>query len=396
MKLRRWFFLLASLACYWLLAQNGILVFLLLATLIVVADKTRRYWLTVLTIFLLAFGFVYFKVLSSAAMLFGYSVFAFTGISFLVDQHKNRQPYGWLDTMVYLFFFPKMLAGPIVRAADFIPQFSTNRCSGTSVYQGFKLLIYALFIKFMLADTMFSAVHNSNGIALLLQSFVWGIRFYLDFYAYSLMAVGGAMLFGIALPYNFDNPYAARSFKEFWQRWNITLSAWLRDYIYIPLGGNRCSRGRTIINVIVTFVVSGLWHGVAIPFVLWGLAHAVLVCLERFVINAWTGRWLQRSLVVLVSILLWQLFRFADCSDIVHYFQNICSEGTPTVSLLWTVVGGVASLWIIESQGLKRLVFEMASSRRAIVCEASFFAVLITVLVLCPMSYSFNFFYFNY
>lgn len=396
MTFKRCFFLLISILCYWLIAHNGIWAFLILALLIVVADKTKSYWLTKTSIALLVLGFVYFKALSSTTILFGYSVFAFTGISFLVDQHKNRESYSILDILVFLLFFPKMLAGPIVRAIDFIPQLSTSRCSATLVYRGFKLVIYALFVKFIIADTLFSIESECQGVDLILQSLTWGIRFYFDFYAYSLLAVGGALVFGIVLPYNFDNPYSARSFKDFWQRWNITLSTWLRTYIYIPLGGSRYSRTRTIINVFATFVVSGLWHGIAIPFVFWGLAHAGFICIERYFGKIWQGKWGYRVFVSFSCIFLWQLFRFTNISDIVLYFHHISTEVFPSFSLLLCTAEALTTLCVLESKWLKNIVFEMGNSNRAIMCEVTFFALLITILILCPISYSFNFFYFNY
>ena len=180
----------------------------------------------------------------------------------------------------------------------------------------------------------------------MLQSFIWGIRFYFDFYAYSLLAVGVALVFGMVLPYNFDNPYSAQSFKDFWQRWNITLSTWLRTYIYIPLGGNRCSKNRAILNILVTFVVSALWHGLTIPFVFWGLAHAGLICLERYVFIPFKGRWMYRVFVLLSCIFLWQFFRFNNMTDIDIYFYNLTTEERLKSSLLLSVICALVSLYV--------------------------------------------------
>lgn len=396
MTFKRWFFLLTSIVCYWMIVHDGIWALLILSILIVVADRTKSSMLAIASIALLVLGFVYFKVISSNTTLYGYSVFAFTGISFLVDQYKKRESYSILDTFVFLFFFPKMLAGPIVRVIDFIPQLSKSRCSSTLLYRGFKLVIYALFVKFIIADVLLSVETEHRGINLLLQSFIWGIRFYFDFYAYSLLAVGVALVFGIVLPYNFDNPYSAQSFKDFWQRWNITLSTWLRTYIYIPLGGNRCSKNRAILNILVTFVVSALWHGLTIPFVFWGLAHAGLICLERYVFIPFKGRWMYRVFVLLSCIFLWQFFRFNNMTDIDIYFYNLTTEERLKSSLLLSVICALVSLYVIESQWLKHMVFKMRSSHRAIICEVTFFALLITMLVFFPISYSFNFFYLNF
>lgn len=394
--IQRWFLLLASLACYGFVAQANVVVFVILAALVVVADQKKSKMLCVITIALFTLGFVYFKVISSMPMLFGYSVFAFMGISFLVDQQKERRPYSVLATLVYLFFFPKMLAGPIVRAAEFIPQLTEIQYTGQKAYQGFKLVAYALFVKFIIADTLLAIEPHGGGANLLLLSLVWGIRFYLDFYAYSILAVGIALILGITLPYNFDSPYTSKSFKDFWQRWNLTLSSWLRDYIYIPLGGNRFSRLRTSLNILVTFIVSGLWHGVALPFILWGACHAVLVYVERRLPKSLQRNWLYRIFVVVVCMMLWQLFRFNNGSEIVGYPSSITVVEWPTMSVLITSLVALVSLLIVESQWLKSIVFQMRTSRRAVICEATFFALIITVLVLCPISYTFNFFYLNY
>lgn len=404
--MRKFSLLVISLLCYALLVKWQIILLLLLAGIVLLTDKMTRasYQGIVFTaaVLLLICGFLIFKGFTSLTMIVGYSVFAFSGISYIVDQYKRRKKYSSLDTLVYLFFFPKMMAGPIVRASEFIPQLSVDYKWNTStVYQGFKLVLYGCFIKFIIADNLLGVEHESTGLNLFMQSLIWGVRFYLDFYAYSIIAVGIAWWMGIQLPYNFANPYSSRTFRDFWKRWNITLSSWLSDYIYIPLGGNKHSKFATSVNILLTFVVSGLWHGISIPFVLWGLGHGTLVIIERFAIrpsrlqNAVLKQG-YRILVIVATMLLWQLFRFEDYTDIFRYGHELCSNWIYTPAILWTFGIAIASLLLIESKLIKQAVFCLGSSRASIFGEVSLFTLMLVILLLCPYNYTFNFFYFNF
>ena len=275
-----------SLACYVYFTQWNVVYFLLLAFLIVCTNHINNTFLrksfSLTTIVCLIAGFLLFKFSAiNENMVLGYSVFAFCGISIVIDQYKERHNYDTVDILLYLFFFPKMLAGPIVRAGNFIEQLAASTMSKQQLYQGTKLLIYACFLKFIVADIFLNTDMTGVGFNLFMQTVIWGIRFYLDFYSYSLMAVGLGLWVGIRLPYNFDNPYSALTFRDLWHRWNITLTQWLGKYIYIPLGGNKCSVAHICLNIVLTFVVSGLWHGITWPFALWGICHGALVCLER-------------------------------------------------------------------------------------------------------------------
>ncbi|MBS5527899.1 MAG: MBOAT family protein [Prevotella sp.] len=379
---------------------------MLLAIAIVLVDKIRKSELrkifSAFVILLIVIGFVVFKVFSSIQMLVGYSVFAFSGISFIVDQYKDKKEYSITDILVYLFFFPKMLAGPIVRASDFIPQLTQQlKWQDLALYKGFKLVLFGGFLKFIIADNLLDMDAEQTGICLFLQSLVWGVRFYMDFYSYSIIAVGLALWCGIKLPYNFDNPYSAKSFRDFWKRWNITLTSWLRGYVYIPLGGSRMTKSRMLLNIFLTFIISGLWHGISFPFLLWGCCHGVLVCIEKFLClssDSMTSvcKMLYRLFVVIVTMQLWQLFRFKNIGELLEYskrmFINSEFKGQIIVSLLIAVV----SLFVIENRCIKSLVFSMATSKNHIICEVSLLALMLALLLLCPYKYTFNFFYFNF
>lgn len=406
MKVRSYLMLGISFLCYFVMVWLNIILFVFLAIAIILVDKTSKSELrkifSAFVILLIVIGFVVFKVFSSIQMLVGYSVFAFSGISFIVDQYKDKKEYSITDILVYLFFFPKMMAGPIVRASDFIPQLTQQvKWQDWALYKGFKLVLLGAFLKFIVADNLLDVDTEQVGICLVLQSLVWGVRFYMDFYSYSIIAVGLALWCGIKLPYNFDNPYSAKSFRDFWKRWNITLTSWLREYVYIPLGGSRLTKSRILLNIFLTFIVSGLWHGISFPFLLWGCCHGVLVCIEKLLCLSFDSmtsvcKMLYRLFVVIVTMQLWQLFRFKNIGDLLEYskrmFVNSEFKGQIIASLLIAVV----SLLVIESRCIKSLVFSMATSRNHIICEVSLLALMLALLLLCPYKYTFNFFYFNF
>lgn len=402
--IRKFTLLLLSLACYAYFTQWNVVYFLLLAIFVVCSNHINnapiRKALAFATIVCLIAGFLFFKSATICGnIILGYSVFAFCGISFVIDQYKTSQRYDVIDILLYLFFFPKMLAGPIVRVEDFTTQLNMNAMSKRQLYQGTKLLIYASFLKFIVADLVLNNDMTGIGLNLLMQTMIWGIRFYLDFYAYSLIAVGLGLFVGVRLPYNFDNPYGALTFRDLWHRWNITLSQWLSKYVYIPLGGNRCSVANTYLNIVLTFVVSGLWHGITLPFVLWGICHGTLVCLERIYLK-YSGKaplkWSYRLFVVLTTMFLWQLFRLTDSEQIADFTAQLCSLASIDKTTLIYGISAYLLLYAIERPIVKRLMLGNENLRGYVICEVSILSIMLAVLVLCPLHYTFNFFYLKF
>ena len=398
--LRKYTLLFLSLACYVYMSQEWFILYALLSIIVVITGKWKNTmaYMPYLAIASLLGGFLMIRSLSTI-MLIGYSVFAFCGISFIVDQYKEKKEYSVIDILIYLFYFPKMLAGPIVRSTPFIQTLNTNNFSIPTAYKSIKIIIYALFLKFVVADSILNVSCNSLGVNLFVQSLTWGIQFYLDFYAYSLLAVGVSMLVGIDIPYNFDNPYSASSFRDFWKKWNITLTSWLKDYVYIPLGGSRLSSMRTYTNILSTFVVSAMWHGLTIPFAIWGICHGTLVCFERLFIGRIDnkiGHLLYRTLVVFAVIMLWQMFRLYDINEIGNYLHRLCRT-TPIMGEV-LVKGGIAIgfLTIIEWKKLQELIFKFNLTKQSIICEVSLLSILLAVLVLLPFNYTFDFFYLKF
>ncbi|HEX8357698.1 MAG TPA: MBOAT family O-acyltransferase [Segetibacter sp.] len=224
----------------------------------------------------------------------GISFYTFTTLCYTIDMYKQRsQPVkSLLDFSLFVTFFPHLVAGPIVRPEQLVPQFETPRkANQTQLLQGLFLLSLGLFMKVVLADSMLAAPADSVFAAPMplatLDAWMGVLAFcgqiFFDFAGYSTCAIAVALCLGFVLPENFKYPYAAVGFSDFWKRWHITLSAWLRDYLYIPLGGNRNGKFRTYINLMITMLLGGLWHGANWTFVVWGGLHGLFLAAEKLI-----------------------------------------------------------------------------------------------------------------
>ena len=221
----------------------------------------------------------------------GISFFTFQAISYVVDiKRRQLHPVGLLDFAVYLSFFPHLLAGPIVRASEFLPQ-TRQRLDPRDVEAGralwlisrglFKKVVIASYLATHGADPLFAVPGRHAGIEALFGVYAYAIQIYADFSGYTDIAIGLALLLGIRFPENFDSPYRSLSLQEFWRRWHMTLSRFLRDYLYIPLGGSRKGPRRTYVNLMATMLLGGLWHGASWTFVAWGALHGGGLAFER-------------------------------------------------------------------------------------------------------------------
>ena len=223
----------------------------------------------------------------------GISFFVFQSMSYTIDIYRGQlKPLSnWLDYLFYLSFFPQLVAGPIVRARDFIPQIRQNpivvtrEMFGTGVFlilTGlFKKAIISDYISLNFVDRIFDEPLLYSGFECLAGIYGYALQIYCDFSGYSDMAIGIALLLGFRFPKNFDAPYKSATITEFWRRWHISLSSWLRDYLYISLGGNRKGRLRTYVNLLLTMLLGGLWHGAAVRFILWGALHGAALALHK-------------------------------------------------------------------------------------------------------------------
>jgi alginate O-acetyltransferase complex protein AlgI len=226
----------------------------------------------------------------------GISFYTFTTLCYTIDMYKRKsEPVkSMLDFSLFVTFFPHLVAGPIVRPPQLVPQFETeHKATQQQLLQGLLLISLGLFMKVVLADSMLAPaanqVFNSKDVLNTLDAWMGVLAFsgqiFCDFAGYSSCAIGVALCLGFVLPENFLYPYAAVGFSDFWRRWHITLSSWLRDYLYIPLGGNRKGKLRTYFNLMMTMLLGGLWHGANWTFVVWGALHGFYLWVEKFILE---------------------------------------------------------------------------------------------------------------
>lgn len=222
----------------------------------------------------------------------GLSFVVFQCLSYTVDVYRRdlEARDSWLEVVLYISFFPQIVAGPIVRASDFLPQLQRKRTLSEAdgaralfrIATGmFKKLVIADLLSANLVDRVFAEPGNYSGLEVTAAVFAYTAQIYYDFSAYSDIAIGAAGLFGFTLKENFDKPYLSTNLFEFWRRWHMSLGSWLRDYLYIPLGGNKGSKSRTLWNLWVTMILGGVWHGADWRFVIWGAVHAVVLMCNR-------------------------------------------------------------------------------------------------------------------
>lgn len=268
----------------------------------------------------------------------GISFFTFQQISFLVDTYrKETEEYGVVDYALFVTFFPQLVAGPIVTHSEMLPQFkdTTRRPFQPELFtRGMVLFTLGLFKKVILADTFGEAVNWGYANISLLDStnallvmLFYSIQLYFDFSGYCDMARGLGNLFGIQLPVNFDSPYKAATIIEFWKRWHITLNRFLTKYVYIPLGGNRKGNVRTYRNLLIVFLVSGVWHGAGWTFLIWGLLHGTFYILTKmcrsFVEKI--PKWMGRIITFIFVNIAWIFFRAESLSQANELLQKISS-----------------------------------------------------------------------
>ena len=220
----------------------------------------------------------------------GISFFTFQGISYLVDLMRGQvRPMSLLEFAVYIAFFPQLVAGPIVRATEFAPQLTNAVPQYVPAAEAFRLIFNGLFKKVVISsylateivDPVYAVPGDHSSWELLIGTYAYAIQIYADFSGYTDIAIGCALLLGFRFPQNFNSPYVALSVQDFWRRWHMTLSRWLRDYLYIALGGNRGTKAFIYRNLMLTMVLGGLWHGAAWNFVIWGALHGGYLVLER-------------------------------------------------------------------------------------------------------------------
>jgi alginate O-acetyltransferase complex protein AlgI len=279
----------------------------------------------------------------------GISFYTFQTMNYVIDVYRGslKPARSFLEFAVFVSFFPHLVAGPILRASYFIPQVQREPEYDHSVaMQGVyrillglsKKALFADFVGFALVDPVFRHLHDQSALMVLLALYGYAVQIYSDFSGYSDIAIGSALLLGFRIPENFEHPYLAENPRQFWARWHISLSTWLRDYLYIPLGGSRGSRARTCFNLLVTMLLGGLWHGANWTFVAWGALHGLLLAGHRFLfgreaeIAAPSGTLWRRALFFHFVCLTWLFFR-ADSLGTALVGLSRLSEGSLELKL---------------------------------------------------------------
>lgn len=300
----------------------------------------------------------------------GISFYTFMAISYVVDTYRGEIVPTTLEKFAaYLSFFPHLVAGPIVRPGELIPQLETPRDPRrVDTSRAFYLIATGLFKKVVIAnflaagivDQVFGAPGQHSSLEILIAVYAYAVQIYADFSGYTDIAIGLALLLGFSFPQNFDSPYAARSIQDFWRRWHMTLSRWLRDYVYIPLGGNRKGTILTYRNVLLTMMIGGLWHGAGWTFVVWGTIHGAGLAAGRWRTNRpgyvaatdSAGRRLVQRLVTFhVVCLAWIFFRadsFTTAGEMLTGLVTRWSQPSPlvTVGVLLAIAVGIGSQYL--------------------------------------------------
>ncbi|HEY6777500.1 MAG TPA: MBOAT family protein [Thermoleophilaceae bacterium] len=296
--------------------------------------------------------------LLTLALPIGLSFITFQAISYVVDVKRGLiPPASPLDFALYLSFFPHVVAGPIVRAREFIPQLATPRNpKNVAVGAGVVLIVLGLIKKVAIADYLARTVvgpvfgvpeaYDAPDVAL--AAYAYAAQIYCDFSGYTDIAIGVALLMGFVFPQNFNSPYRATSFRDFWRRWHMTLSRFLRDFLYIPLGGNRRGKLRTALNLMITMTLGGLWHGAAWGFVLWGAMHGACLVVEHQLRGRVSAPgWLRWAIVFNVVVFGWILFRTESLDLATAFISRLAVPGPAT---LWAPAALAAIVVVIGFQ----------------------------------------------
>lgn len=330
----------------------------------------------------------------------GISFFSFQAVGYLFDVYYKRikAERNWWDYMLFVGFFPQIASGPISKAKDLLPQIKSERpFDYAQCVRGLRWLLWGFFLKTFVADrlglyvdTVLNNYEHQTGSSCLLASFFYAFQIYADFAGYSLMAIGVGAIMGFDLVNNFRRPYLSVSVTDFWRRWHISLSTWLKDYVYIPMGGNRCSKARNYFNIFVTFLVSGIWHGANWTFILWGMLHGVFQIVEKALgLQKHDNKDIMRIVRIIVTFCLvtfaWIFFRMPTVGDALNVVGKIISDmpsaiyksnNTNTVLCIAAVSVVLAKDWIEEFS-----TFSLFNNKYALVRWMSYLIVIFSILL---------------
>ena len=335
----------------------------------------------------------------------GISFFTFQALGYLWDVYykRDKAEHDFLTYALFVSFFPSILSGPINKASLVIPQLKQLRpyFDYSKAVEGLKMLLWGMFMKVVVADrvalyvdTVLPSYENYTGLSCFVASTLYTIQIYADFAGYSLMAIGVGKVLGFELTENFHRPYFAVSVTDFWHRWHISLSTWLKDYIYIPMGGSRCSKLRNYWNIFVTFLVSGVWHGANWTFIVWGCMHGVCQIIEKMLgqQKCTYGR-LGKSVKIVITFLLvnfaWIFFRMPTLGDAVGMIGRIFDPSLPMslyIAPLPTTPLIVLGCFILVLKDVRDEFFpekfKLINSRSAVVRWITYTCLIVSILLM--------------
>lgn len=364
------------------------------------------------------FGFKADAITLKIILPVGISFYTFQTMSYVIDVYRKKlkASRSFFDFALFVSLFPQLVAGPIERATNLLPQIQKPRIiNAGQIYASLFLIIWGYFKKVVIADNVslianniFNNYTNFHGIDLFLGVLAFAVQIYCDFSAYSDIARGISKLMGFELMINFKLPYFALNPKDFWNRWHISLSTWLKDYLYIPLGGNRKGEKNTYANLFLTMVIGGLWHGAAWNFVLWGGFHGIILILYRYLekgreyLDPWNKN--NNHLVVALKLVLmfsltlfgWMIFRATSVSEIVYFIKNIgfSFSGTSLHSLQVIVFFSLPLLVIQIVQYIKKdLLFITKLSMLRVV---AIYTIMLMWIIIFGVKDSVEFIYFQF
>jgi alginate O-acetyltransferase complex protein AlgI len=345
----------------------------------------------------------------------GISFYTFQAIGYTIDIYRKdfKHERNFVNYSLFVSFFPQLVAGPIERAKNLLPQFREVKfLNKNNLYRGVKMMLWGYFLKLVLADrvglyvdAIFNNIENHNGTSISIASVLFAFQIYGDFFGYSLIAIGAAKIMGFELMTNFMRPYFSLNITSFWRRWHISLSTWFKDYLYIPLGGNRCGKLRNNFNLFITFFVSGIWHGANYTFVIWGALHGFYLIFEKLLQIEKTAKNIGVKIFkILVTFVLvdfaWIFFRSNSIHDAFLAINKIfTSFGSTPFKKADVVIGSAIALSILFIKEFKDEYFSNRFnliSNRNVYVSTVFFVLLFSIILLMGIFDSDQFIYFQF
>lgn len=346
----------------------------------------------------------------------GISFYTFQAVGYSIDVYRGtiKAEKNFFTYALFVSFFPQLVAGPIERAKNLLPQFhEEHQFNPDDVIEGFKLMVWGYFMKLCVADVIseyVDAVYNNvahhNGASLTLATLFFAFQVYCDFAGYSNIAIGSARVMGYRLMENFRQPYLSLSIKEFWRRWHISLSTWFMDYLYIPLGGNRVKYARHLANLMITFLVSGLWHGANWTFVMWGALHGTYLVLENVIRkylytpkdNTFISRMFSTTVCFFFVCFAWIFFRANSIGDAFIIVKKIFTDWGPLFTQYNVFLYGMAATSLLVAKDVKDslgIKISLMHSKYALVRFASVLFLISYIFLFGALS-SGSFIYFQF